>query len=103
MDGIANLPDHGAVFQRGHGFVTWATSIEDAVYRAIHIRRAADIQTVAMAQRNDSDIEVVYLSEREARDCDRTINRTLPLTWLAWVAQAERSGQYQNELRIRRG
>jgi ribulose-5-phosphate 4-epimerase/fuculose-1-phosphate aldolase len=103
MDGIANLPDHGAVFQRGHGFVTWATSIEDAVYRAIHIRRAADIQTVAMAQRNDSDIEVVYLSEREARDCDKTINRTFPRTWSAWVAQAERSGQYQNELRIRRG
>jgi len=99
MDGTYGLPDRGVVFQRGHGFVTWATSVEDAVYRAIHIRRDAEIQTIAMAQRSETDIEVVYLSEREARDCDKTINRTFPLTWLAWVAQVERSGQYYNTLR----
>jgi len=99
-NGTAMLPTHNAVFQRGHGFVTWATNIENAVWRAIHIRRDADIQTIAMAQRSDTDIEIVYLSEQEASDCCKTINRTFPLTWAAWVAQMERSGQYYNEIRI---
>jgi ribulose-5-phosphate 4-epimerase/fuculose-1-phosphate aldolase len=96
----ACLPDHGAAFQRGHGFVTWATSIEHAVYRAIHLRRDAEIQTRVMMLRNDTDLDVVYLNEREARDCDRTTNRTFPLTWLAWTAQVERSGQYHNALKM---
>jgi ribulose-5-phosphate 4-epimerase/fuculose-1-phosphate aldolase len=95
-----HLPDHGAVFQRGHGFVTWATNIEDAVYRAIHLCRDAEIQTRAMMLRNDTQLDVVYLNEREARDCERTINRTSPLTWLAWTAQVERSGQYHNSLKV---
>jgi ribulose-5-phosphate 4-epimerase/fuculose-1-phosphate aldolase len=55
MNGISNLPHHAVVFQRGHGFVTRATSIEDVVYRAIHTCRDADIQTTVMAQRNDTD------------------------------------------------
>lgn len=101
MDGTSSLPDHQAVFLRGNGLVTWATSIEDAVFKAIHIHRNAEIQTTAMAQRNDTDIEVVYLSERETRDCDNSINRTLPLTWSAWVAQVERSGLYYNALKIK--
>jgi hypothetical protein len=87
----SDTPGHGIVFMRGHGYVTWARTIEDVVYRAIHVRRDADVQTTAMNQRNDMDIEVVYLSEREARDCDVTINRAFPVVWAAWVAQVERS------------
>ncbi|KAJ9660511.1 hypothetical protein H2198_002447 [Neophaeococcomyces mojaviensis] len=98
MDGAVDLPDHGVVFQRGHGFVTWAGGIEDAVYRAIHICRDAEIQTTAMTQRGDGDLEVVYLDEREAKDCEETINRATPQMWSAWVAQVERSGLYHNDL-----
>jgi ribulose-5-phosphate 4-epimerase/fuculose-1-phosphate aldolase len=100
MATLASVPDHAVVFQRGHGFVTWATCIEDAVYRAIHVTRDAEIQTRAMMLRNDTELEVIYLNEREARDCDRTINRTFPPTWLAWTAQVERSGQYHNALKV---
>ncbi|KEF54993.1 uncharacterized protein A1O9_08645 [Exophiala aquamarina CBS 119918] len=103
VNGTDSLPEHNAVFLRGHGFVTWASSIEEVVYKAIHIRRNADIQTKAIAQRDDSDIDIVYLSEREARDCENTINRIFPITWLAWVAQVERSGQYYNALKIKTG
>ncbi|EXJ93615.1 hypothetical protein A1O1_02007 [Capronia coronata CBS 617.96] len=102
VDGIDDLPLHCTVFQRGHGFVTWATSLEDAVYRAIHVRRDADIQTTAMVQRHHTDVHVVYLSEREAYDCKETINRTSPATWAAWTAQTERSGYYRNDLRSSR-
>ncbi|KAL2424470.1 hypothetical protein ABEF95_010782 [Exophiala dermatitidis] len=92
-----NCPDCCVVFLRGHGFVTWAVSIEDAVYRAIHVRRNADIQTSAMAQRNSTDMEVVYLSQRECKDCKETINKATPQMWLAWSAHAERSGLYRTE------
>ena len=98
MDGAVDLPNHSVVFQRGHGFVTWARGIEDAVYRAIHVCRDAEIQTIAMAQRGDGDVEVVYLDEREAADCEETINWATPQMWSAWVAEVERSGLYRNDL-----
>ena len=61
--------------------------------------RDADIQTAAMAQRDATELEVVYLSEQEARDCDRTTNHADQKQWLAWTAQADRSGMYRNEMR----
>jgi ribulose-5-phosphate 4-epimerase/fuculose-1-phosphate aldolase len=103
IDGIAALPGHSVVFQRGTGFVTWARRLEDAVYRAIHVSRAAVIQTLAMSLRSDTDLDILYLNEKEAKDCDETINRAFPPIWAAWVAQVERSGLYHNEIKARRG
>jgi ribulose-5-phosphate 4-epimerase/fuculose-1-phosphate aldolase len=54
INGTRDLPDHNVVFLRGHGFVTWASNIEDVVYRSIHLSRSADIQTAATTQRGDS-------------------------------------------------
>ena len=102
-NGVSPLPSHAVVFLRGHGMVTWATGVEDAVYRAIHICRSAIVQTAAMTQRGDLELEVVYLSERETRDCEDTINRTSPLVWAAWVAEVERSGYYHNDIRTKSG
>ncbi|OQU97925.1 Clas II Aldolase and Adducin domain-containing protein isoform 2 [Cladophialophora immunda] len=95
-----HVPKQKVVFQRGHGYTTWAGSLEDAVWRAIHIRRDADIQTTAMNQRDATELHVVYLTEEEARDCENTINRASREHWLAWMAEAERSGFYQNDLRL---
>lgn len=103
LNGPTTLPEQKVVFLRGHGYTTWAESIQDAVWRAIHVRRDADIQTAAMGQRESTDLEVVYLSEREAQDCDRTINRSDNKHWLAWTAEAYRSGQYHNDLKDRLG
>ena len=98
-DTPTDLPKQKVVFMRGHGYTTWAESIEDTVWRAIHIRRDADIQTAAMAQRDATELEVVYLSEQEAKDCERTTNFADQKQWLAWTAQADRSGMYRNEMR----
>ncbi|KIW53200.1 hypothetical protein PV05_08792 [Exophiala xenobiotica] len=98
-DTPTDLPEQKVVFMRGHGYTTWAESIEDTVWRAIHIRRDADIQTAAMAQRDATELEVVYLSEQEAKDCERTTNFADQKQWLAWTAQADRSGMYRNEMR----
>lgn len=40
-----------------------------------------------MMLRKDMELEVFYLIEKEARDCDRTINRTFLFTCLAWTAR----------------
>ncbi|KIW12501.1 hypothetical protein PV08_09778 [Exophiala spinifera] len=92
------LPEQKAVFIRGHGYATWAESLEDVVWRAVHIRRDADIQTTAMTQRDNSELEIVYLTEQEAVDCELTINHAEQKHWLSWVAQVDRSGMYRNEL-----
>ncbi|KAJ9639834.1 uncharacterized protein PV06_10186 [Exophiala oligosperma] len=96
-NGSTILPEQKAVFMRGHGYTTWAESLVDVVWRAIHIRRDAEIQTAAMAQRDATELEIVYLTEQEALDCERTINHADRSQWQAWVAQAERSGMYRND------
>ncbi|OAP59324.1 hypothetical protein AYL99_06622 [Fonsecaea erecta] len=87
---------------RGHGFDTWAENIPDAVWRAIHVRRNGLIQTAAMDQRGSTDLDVIYLSDQECRDCRDTTNKATPLTWKAWVAEVERSGMYHNEMKDQR-
>ncbi|EXJ55352.1 hypothetical protein A1O7_08279 [Cladophialophora yegresii CBS 114405] len=101
LDGVSShdLPRHKVIFQRGHGYTVWAESVEDAVWRAIHVRRDADIQTAAVMQRATSEQNIVYLSGKEAVDCDRTINHATYEQWLAWTVAAERSGLYRNLLR----
>jgi len=56
-----------------------------------------------MALRNDTGLVVGYINESEAKDGEKTINRALPLTWLAWVTQVEKSGHYYNSLGIETG
>ncbi|KAJ9503090.1 hypothetical protein H2202_001244 [Exophiala xenobiotica] len=94
-----DLPEQKVVFMRGHGYTTWAENIMDAVWRALHIRRDADIQTAAMAQRDATELEVVYLSEQEAKDCEKTTNFADKKQWMAWTAQADRCGMYRNNMR----
>ena len=41
-------PDYTVVLQRGHDFATVATSIEQAVYRALHTTWNAEVQATAV-------------------------------------------------------
>ena len=99
VDGSEDLPSNSLVLQRGHGFVACAESLELAVFKAIHLSRNAEIQTAAMVQRFQTDLEVVYLSEREAKDCETTLGLTVQHAWSAWATEVERSHRYCNELK----
>ena len=99
VNGPNNVPAHRVVVQRGHGFVAWGHSLEDAVFKAIHLCRNAAIQTTAMAQRAQTDLEAVYLSEKEAKDCENTIDSTVQHAWAAWATVVGRTGLYHNELK----
>ena len=43
-DRCSGIPTYGVVLQRCHGFVTWGTCIEDAVFRARYAQQHARIQ-----------------------------------------------------------
>ncbi|OAG35062.1 hypothetical protein AYO21_10794 [Fonsecaea monophora] len=93
---------HTIVFERGHGFDTWAENIPDAGWRTIHVRRNGLIQAAAMEQRGSMDLEVIYLSDRECRDGRDMTNRATPLIWKAWAAEVERLGMYHIEMMAQR-
>jgi len=98
-DKAQDLPFYSVVLQRGHGFVACAESLEAAVFKAIHLTRNAKIQTMAMVMRFESDLEVVYLSKKEAKDCETTLGPTVQHSWSAWATEVTRSHCYRNDLR----
>ena len=97
-NGSKKMPANRMVLQRGHGFVACAQSLEDAVFKAIHLCRNTTIQTSAMVQRAQTNLEVVYLTEKEGEDCEYTIGSTVQHAWSAWTAEVEATALYRNSL-----
>lgn len=98
---LPRLPGVGVMLQRGHGFVTWATSLEDAVYRAVYTEKNTKIQMMAqnyLACASASATELKYLSHREADESANTINAGLPKAWPSWATEVKRCGLYVNKL-----
>lgn len=108
------VPDYAVVLQRGHGFVTWGASVEDAVYRAVYALENAKVQMMAMqAQasvrgRSNGErgerLEVGFedfggwLRPDEMRDAAATVNEGAVKAWPSWVREVRRGGGYENEL-----
>jgi ribulose-5-phosphate 4-epimerase/fuculose-1-phosphate aldolase len=98
---LPQLPDVPIILQRGHGFVTWATSLEDAVYKAVYAQKNTEIQMMAqnyLARGSVPASELVCLSRREAKDSANTINAGMPRAWPSWAADVKRCGLYVNKL-----
>ena len=95
------LPEVNVMLQRGHGFVTWATTLEDAVYRAVYAQRNTNVQMMAqnyLACASASATELKYLSHREAEESANTINAGMPTSWPSWATDVKRCGLYVNKL-----
>ena len=91
-------PLHTTVLQRGHGFVTVGSSVEQVVDFAYYAASNARVQTQALLLRATVGGAVKYLSEQELRDC-RNMNTWITFKpWQQWVWEVERSGMYANEL-----
>lgn len=97
-NGSRAMPSCKMVLQRGHGFTTCAQSLEDAVFQAVQLCRNTAIQTRAMVQRIETDLEVVYLTEKEGEDSLKTISSTVQYAWSAWLAEVQNTGLYRNDL-----
>jgi ribulose-5-phosphate 4-epimerase/fuculose-1-phosphate aldolase len=98
---LPTLPGVGVMLQRGHGFVTWATNLEDAVYRAVYAEKNTKIQIMAqnfLACASASATELNYLNQREAVESANTMNAGLPKAWPSWATDVKRCGLYVNKL-----
>ncbi len=95
------LPDFTVVLQRGHGFATVATSIEQAVYRAVYTTWNADVLATAVGVQEavgGGPSSLKYLTAREAADCVAMNDQGLLKDWPVWVAQTEVDPLYKNYL-----
>lgn len=90
------VPDHTLVLQRGHGFATVATSIEQAVYRAVYTTWNAEVLATATEVQGAGGVE--FLTEREAADCVAMNDQGLLKDWPLWVAQTVVDPLYRNDL-----
>ena len=94
-------PDYTLVLQRGHGFATVGTSIEESVYRAIYATYNAETQASALEVQSAAGAGagmLKYLTEREAADCVAMNRGSYGKAWPLWQAQVEANGLYKNDV-----
>ncbi len=94
-------PDSTLVLQRGPGFATVATSIEQAVYRAGYTTWNAEVLATGVDVQNavgkdPSNLE--YLTAREAIDCVPMDDPGLLKVWPLWVQQTMVDPLYKSDL-----
>ena len=93
-------PTHKVAFVRGNGAVLWSSTLEGAVHRVVNLMRNSSIQTAAMMQRGDSDLQITYLSERESAACMIASSEWIQLAWTAWATEVSKMPLYHNEVRV---
>ncbi|EOA90013.1 uncharacterized protein SETTUDRAFT_158652 [Exserohilum turcica Et28A] len=97
-------PKHSTVLQRGHGFVTVATSVQQVTDWAYYVASNARVQWKAVVlagaqqQSHGCGHGVQYLSQRERLDTAEMNRWIVFKPWRQWVIEVERSGRYINEL-----
>jgi ribulose-5-phosphate 4-epimerase/fuculose-1-phosphate aldolase len=94
-------PAHTVVLMRGHGYVTVAGTVPEAVLRAYYTMVNARIQyyAIGLADLGGSGVsDVRYLSAQERRDTG-VVNAVYALRpWELWTREVETAPLYQNTL-----
>jgi ribulose-5-phosphate 4-epimerase/fuculose-1-phosphate aldolase len=92
-------PLHTTVLQRGHGFVTTGTNVEQVTDFAYYAASNARVQSKALLLANVSGGgKIKYLSEQEKKATNEMNRWILFKPWAQWVREVERSGKFVNEL-----
>ena len=93
-------PDHTLVLQRGHGFSVLATSLPEAVYRAVYTTWNAevDLSALTISHAFGAGRGVEYLTAREAADCLPMDDGDYDKEWPVWAAQVAANPVYKNDL-----
>ncbi|KAL8342735.1 hypothetical protein RB598_004206 [Gaeumannomyces tritici] len=98
--GRQQTPARAVVVQRGHGFVSWGSTLEQAVYRAVYTHENARLQLQAESPaRGAADgAWVRFLDRAEAADsCDMN-DAAAARCWQDWAAEARASAQFRNDV-----
>jgi hypothetical protein len=97
-------PAHTTVLQRGHGFVTTGTSVQQVTDFAYYTASNARVQTKALLLSNAANGGnggrggVKYLSGEERMDTTNMNRWIVFKPWNQWVVEVERSGRFRNVL-----
>lgn len=92
-------PLHRTVLQRGHGFVTVGSSVEQVTDYAYYTASNARVQTRALLLNNAArGGGVRYLSEQERKGTADMNAWIVYKPWGQWVREVEQSGRFVNEL-----
>ncbi|KAL8376083.1 hypothetical protein RB595_007277 [Gaeumannomyces hyphopodioides] len=93
-------PASAVVVQRGHGFVSWGSTLEQAVYRAVYTHENAQVQLQAesLARGAADGAWVQFLDRAEAADSGDMNDAVAARCWQDWAAEARASAQFRNDL-----
>jgi hypothetical protein len=92
---------------RGHGMTVAASTIEHCVFQ-IYTQNNAQVQTTALLSsslsvgtgagdgRNDVELAIAYLDNKEIADCTKINTKTTLRPWRSWAREAEASALYVN-------
>lgn len=118
-DPPTTIPDHKVVLMRKHGFTTWGTQIESAVFRAVFTATNARVQTASTllrtgfggisgtgmslgAWQTNPDQGVMFnndfepLTPEQTSDSEASIAGTIDRPWGLWLAEVEANPLYKN-------
>lgn len=104
-----SIPDRHLVLMRKHGFVTFGTEIEEAVYKAVFATSDARVQTTAgllmnaysnvwSSQTNDSFFQP--LTQKQAEDTTAGMRAAGNRAWLLWLAEVASQPLYVNNIKV---
>ncbi|EJT76464.1 hypothetical protein GGTG_06383 [Gaeumannomyces tritici R3-111a-1] len=93
-------PARAVVVQRGHGFVSWGSTLEQAVYRAVYTHENARLQLQAesLARGAADGAWVRFLDRAEAADSGDMNDAAAAKCWQDWAAEARASAQFRNDV-----
>jgi ribulose-5-phosphate 4-epimerase/fuculose-1-phosphate aldolase len=91
-------PLHTTVLQRGHGFVTTGTSVEQVTDLAYYAASNTRAHTKALLLAGAGNGGVRYLSGEERRATNEMNRWIVFKPWKQWVREVERSGRFVNVL-----
>ena len=97
--GTNENPDYAVTLQRGHGFTTWGTSLQDVMYRPICTRKNANVQMTAREFSVASDLSsTIPSTRRETADWLAMNEERAYTSWAYWSQIKEPTSMYKNEL-----
>jgi len=97
-DVVDGKPEHTVLLQRGHGFTTWGSDIQQAVYRAVYTQENAENLFRASSLAKAQGGSVNYLTDAEIEGTAAMNVGAFRKAWAYWNGLVEASPMYKNDL-----
>ncbi|KAH7093313.1 class II aldolase and Adducin N-terminal domain-containing protein [Paraphoma chrysanthemicola] len=89
--------DRPVVLQHKHGFTTFGTSIEQALYRAIYTQTNCQLLSQAILLAGGDAEKVAYLNREEASACRIMNEKCEDKSFRLWLREVQANSLYENE------